>query len=54
MWSDPIERALLNMRRALESIQRGHDVYFGELDRMLDDALQVREIERATGKLVQP
>jgi hypothetical protein len=54
MWSDPIERALLQMRSALEAIQRGHTMPFGELDRMLAEALQVRETERATGKVIQP
>ena len=54
MWIDPIERALLQMRSSLEAIQRGHDMPFAELDRMLADALRVREQERATGKLVEP
>ena len=54
MWSDPIENALLNMRQALESIQRGHNVSFGDLDRMLAEALRIREQERASGRLVQP
>jgi hypothetical protein len=45
MWSDPIENTLLQMREALDAIQRGHDVYFGELDTMLVQALRVRATE---------
>lgn len=54
MWSDPIERTLLQLREALAVIQRGNDVSFSTLDRMIVEALRTREVEMRTNTLSHP